>query len=105
MSLLDVLNRPWAITREKHEELFSVYERHMSGVRFDPAEIRAALGDPRLSNQAGNSYTVQDGVAIIPIQGVMAKKMNLLTALCGGISTEMAVQQVQQASHVIVLEA
>lgn len=98
MSILDVLSRPWAITREKHEDLCAVYEQHLNGVRFNAADFKAAFNDPRMAGQSSDQYTVQDGVAIIPVQGILAKKMNLLTVMCGGMSTEMIVQQIQQAN-------
>jgi signal peptide peptidase SppA len=40
---------------------------------------------------------VHDGVAILPIDGVIAKRMNMFTQISGGTSTQLAAQALQQA--------
>lgn len=96
MSIPDVLNQPWAITRSKFDLLCAVYDRHLAGEKLDSDGIRAAIGgDPRAQSQP--SYTVQDGVAVIPVEGVLAKRMNMFTAISGGMSTQMLVETVNEA--------
>lgn len=99
MTVLDLLNKPWAITPEKLEAMCEVYDRHLAGGTLPPEvmakfEARAANAN-KSDNEDG--YTVDDGVAVIPINGVLAKKMNLFSAISGGTSTQMLVDTVNQA--------
>ncbi len=96
MSVPDVLNQPWAITRDKYDQICAVYERHVAGQSLSAESVKALTGAvPRPADQP--NYTVQDGVAVIPVEGVLAKKMNLFTAISGGMSTQMLVDTVNEA--------
>lgn len=106
MKILDILNRPWAILDTKFETMFDVYERHAAGEKFDVEGLKAAVGDKGGGDDSG--YTVQNGVAIIPIDGVLSKKMNLLSYFSGGVSTQVLQQTIADATadvsvHSIVL--
>lgn len=82
---------------EKLDAMIAVYERHAEGVKLDATEIRAAIGyDPEEGGDQ-QPYTVQDGVAVIPVEGVLAKKMNFFMSFSGGMSTQMLVQAVNDA--------
>jgi ClpP class serine protease len=86
MSIADVLNAPWAITPEKHIEMRDIYLAHLRGEKADLAAIEAALGKPLDNKRDG--YKVQGGVAIIPVEGVISKKMNLFSRISGGTSSQ-----------------
>jgi signal peptide peptidase SppA len=88
MKILDILNRPWAILDTKLQSMQDVYERHAAGEKFDVEGLKAALGE-RTDNSGGDSgYTVDNGVAIVPIEGVLSKRMNLMSYFSGGTSTQ-----------------
>lgn len=87
MKLLDVLNSPWAIVPEKLREIQSIYMTHLRGEKIDIKAIEAKIGQP-LNNERKN-YDVINGVAILPIEGVVAKKMNLFTRISGGVSSQI----------------
>jgi len=87
MQLLDVLNAPWAIVPEKLLEIREIYFTHLRGEKIDVRAIEARLGQP-LNNQR-EPYQVTDGVAVLPVEGVIAKRMNLLTRISGGVSTQL----------------
>ncbi|MGH7419803.1 MAG: S49 family peptidase [Candidatus Rokuibacteriota bacterium] len=53
------------------------------------------MGEPLARAEQG--YTVEQGVAILPIEGVIAKKMNLLSKISGGASTELISRDLQAA--------
>jgi capsid assembly protease len=93
--LLDVLNSPWAIAPEKLEEIQGIYLTHLRGDKIDIPAIEARLGRP-LANEP-KTYEVIDGVAVLPVEGVVAKRMNLFSQISGGMSTEMASRSLQQA--------
>lgn len=95
MKLLDVLTAPWAIEPAKLLEIQAIYATHLRGDKIDIAGIEAKLGRP-LNNEA-QRYTIQDGVAIIPLEGVFAKKANLFSQISGGVSTELAARDLRDA--------
>ncbi len=87
MKVLDVLNSPWAIPAAKYAEIRDIYLRHVQREKIDLKAIEAELGRP-LGNEKKN-YEVLNGVAILPIEGVIAKGMSLLTQISGGTSNSL----------------
>lgn len=94
-NFLGVITSPWAIEPTKLIEIQAIYSARLHGDKIDIEAIEKRLGRP-LANEA-RSYTIQDGVAVLPIEGVIAKKMNLLTQISGGTSTQLAAQALQDA--------
>lgn len=88
MRLIDIINAPWAITPDMLSEIQGIYGRHLRGDKIDLQNLSAATGIT-FDNQP-KGYSVQDGVAVLPIDGVISKRMNLMTKISGGISTELA---------------
>lgn len=110
MRILDILNRPWAILESKFETMQEIYARHAAGEKFDVEGLKAAMGDNGGSDDG--AYSVQNGVAIIPIEGVISKRMNMFTFFSGGTSTQVLQQQIAAAendpavhSHVIFIDS
>lgn len=95
MKLLDIISSPWAIQPEKLAEIRGIYETHLRGEKIDIKAITAKIGKPLNSQPQG--YDVIDGVAVIPIDGVIAKRMNLLTHISGGISTDLLARDFKAA--------
>lgn len=87
MKLLDILNAPWAIIPDKLQEIQTIYMTHLRGEKIDIKAIEAKLGQPLNNEQKG--YDVIDGVAILSVDGVIAKKMNLFNKISGGISSQI----------------
>lgn len=87
MKIIDVLTAPWAIEPSKLLEIQSIYATHLRGDKIDVAAVEQRLGRP-LANTP-KAYDIADGVAILPIEGVIAKKMNLFSQISGGTSSEM----------------
>jgi signal peptide peptidase SppA len=85
--VIDVLNAPWAIVPEKYFELRAIYETHLRGEKIDIESIEARIGRPLKSEH--QPYQMAGNVAVINIDGVMGKKMNLFTQISGGVSTEI----------------
>jgi signal peptide peptidase SppA len=88
MTILDIVNGPWAITPEMLQEIQAIYATHLRGEKIDVASIEARLGRP-LNNKKDAPYQVVDGVAIIDVAGPIAKKMNLFTQISGGVSSDL----------------
>lgn len=95
MKIIDIINGYWAITPVKLEEIKRIYATHLRGEKIDIAAVEAATGK-KLDNSMNGSYTV-DNVAVIPIQGVIAKKMNLFSQISGGCSTQVIASDFQAA--------
>lgn len=106
-SPLDVLLSPWAIQPAVLQQLQAIYERHAAGERFDPAAFEASTGQ-RLENER-QGYTIDNGVAVVPLVGVLAKRMNLFHAISGGASHELFARDLRMAAddprvHAILLD-
>lgn len=87
MKILDILTAPWAIEPSKLIELQAIYATHMRGEKIDVSAVEARIGKPLKNEPQG--YQVIDGVAVVPINGVTAKRMNLFAEISGGASTEL----------------
>lgn len=96
MKVLDVLNAPWAILPEKKLEIDAIYEVHLRGEKINIPAVEAALGRP-LNNQPKGYEITKGGVAVLPVEGVIAKRMNLFSQISGGVSTTSVAQQFQAA--------
>lgn len=97
MRILDVLSdTPWAIMPAKKAEIDSIYVEHKTNrEKVDLEAIEKKLGMP-LNNQP-KGYEIQNGVAILPIDGVIAKRMSLMTKISGGVSTSYLQADFKQA--------
>jgi len=95
MNILDVLYQPWAIAPDRLMEVQAIYAAHLRGESIDIDAVEARIGR-QLQNQP-QGYQVQDGAALIPLRGVMAPRMNLMSQVSGGTSTELLVRDVKAA--------
>lgn len=95
MNLADIVYGPWMVTQEMHSEIMVIYDRHVRGESADIPAIEAALGR-RLDNER-KPYGVIDGVAVLPLIGVMAKRANLFMQISGGVSTEIFANEYRAA--------
>ena len=91
MRLVDILTSPWAIRPEKLLEIQAIYRTHLRGEKIDLGALEAKLGKP-LANDP-KPYEVVNGVAVIELEGIIAKRMSLFTKISGGISTYHVQQQ------------
>lgn len=95
MKLLDVLTAPWAIEPAKLLEIQAIYATHLRGDKIDLAGVEARIGRP-LANEP-TPYTVVDGVAVLPLDGVLAKRANMFMQVSGGTSMQLAERDLRQA--------
>jgi signal peptide peptidase SppA len=93
---------PWLVTDAVHASIVDAYERHVRGEGI-PAEIMEKIQGhvgpaSRFGSASSRGYQIAgNGVAIIPVEGVLSKRMNLMMEICGGASTEMIGQAFDQA--------
>jgi len=93
--LIDIMNSPWAMTPTMLYEVRGIYETHLRGEKIDIAGVEARLG--RELNNETKDYEVINGVAVIPVIGAIAKRMNLFSRISGGVSTELLGNQIEHA--------
>jgi signal peptide peptidase SppA len=90
-----VVDSPWAILPAKLHAIRSLLELKASGVTLSDEDIRARLGgDPPPPRQA----SVSGAVAVLPVFGVLAQRMGMLTSMSGGTSTEALASDVRAAA-------
>lgn len=102
MRIIDVLTSAWAIVPAKLFEIQEIYRTHLRGDKIDIKAIEAIrdqkseVGDQSTINNP-KRYQVINDIAIIPIQGVIAKRMNLFTQISGGVSTQLTGNDIKEA--------
>lgn len=96
MKLIDVVTGPWAIQPDKLVEIQAIYATHLRGDKIDIDAVEKRLGRP-LNNEP-KGYQIIDGVAVIPVAGVLSKKANLFTQVSGMSSTEIIGRDIRQAA-------
>ena len=88
MSLIDIVqNNAWAIIPEKLDAIHQVLYRHANGLVMDPKELQALYGD-RVEDSFDMELT-EEGIAVISLNGVLARRMNMMMAFSGGTSMEL----------------
>jgi len=91
MSVLTVLQAPWAIRPEFLNMMWDIYDAHLSrGGKLSAdqiQEIEAATGK-KLDGRSLPT-TVHDGVAVIPVMGPMIPRANMFQAISGATSYTM----------------
>lgn len=97
MKLLDIMTAPWAIEPQKLLEIKAIYETHMRGEKIDIAGVEARIGQP-LENSAQNYY-LDGNVAVIEVDGVIARKANLFIKVSGGVSTQLLARDIREAEE------
>jgi signal peptide peptidase SppA len=79
-----VLDEPWAILPAKFAQIIELVELRAAGLTLSEADIEARVGGGRERPDT----TIDQGVGIIPMFGVLAQRMNLFSRASGGTSTE-----------------
>lgn len=71
-------NHPWALRPDMLEAIAEIVENHATG-QVDAAMVSRFQSNP-------TPMTVERGIAIVPVEGVIARKMSLMSAMSGGSS-------------------
>lgn len=95
MRVLDILNAPWAILPDRLDEIIAIYSTHLRGEKIDVSALEVKLGKKLDNNR--EPYAIEGGTAVIPVQGVIAKRMNLFTQVSGGTSSQLLSQDLEAA--------
>lgn len=76
------LEHPWALTAEMRALIGELLARRLVGEHASDDDINAAVAQRRPVTTAAG------GVAVVPVHGVIAPRMNLLTKMSGGTTCE-----------------
>jgi len=89
----------WQIEEQKLEAICELLSVRSEGLEYSADEIRVRIGatTPKAAGEEGDDDDYQgpvlkDGVAVLPLHGVLAPKMNLLMSVSGGTSTQQFAQ-------------
>jgi signal peptide peptidase SppA len=91
MKLLDIMTAPWAIIPEKLHEIRAIYETHMRGDKLDLKGLKQAKKSGLSFTMDApeeylRGYSVDRGVAVIPVMDVLTKNRTFFSYLFGGTS-------------------
>jgi capsid assembly protease len=87
-----VVDHPWAITPEMGSLIAQILARQVAGLKASDEDLAAALvnRDNLPQPKQGGGY------AVLPIHGVIAPRMNLLSNISGGTTFEGLSQQLEE---------
>lgn len=97
MRIIDVLTSPWAIVPEKLFEIQEIYSTHLRGDKTNFDFVKARINEHSGPIDDTAVFAIINDTAIIPIQGIIAKRMNLLTQISGGVSAQLVGRDIKEA--------
>jgi signal peptide peptidase SppA len=86
--MLAVAGEVWALERSKLEAITQFLLFKADGGMFGEDEIQARAAGARQGQRGGAPPDSSGGIGVLPIYGVMAQRMNLITHASGGTSME-----------------
>lgn len=84
---------PWAMQPEKLDALCRFIEFKANGGEYSVEEVAARAAGGRSGGNASQS----GNIAVIPVYGVLAQRMNLMSSISGGTSYGMLSAQINEA--------
>lgn len=80
---------PWAIQEDKLSAMLEAIELHAGGGSFTAEELQARIGAGSHAARSGAAAKVDGSIAVLPIYGVIAQRMNMMMQFSGGTSSEL----------------
>ncbi len=91
--LRTVLNEPWAIMPEKFAVITELLALRAAGEHLTSEDIQARIG----AAPARPTPKRSGSIAVIPILGIIHQRMNMMSNMSGGTSTEQLTAQIREA--------
>jgi len=79
MSLIDIITQPWAIIPAQLEQIQAIVTQHLAGPKIGLKEIEARIMS--IDDLVPKGYEVQNGKAIIPVKGALAKNPDIFSRI------------------------
>lgn len=96
--IASVCNEPWAIHEQTGQQLAELFDLRVRGLGFSDEEITDRIQAASISGyESATDARIIDGVAVIPIQGVTAPRLNMMQKISGGTSTQQLSNLVRSA--------
>ena len=93
MIMQALMEERWAMAEGKLQAILDLMADQTSGIKYSAEEIEARIG-----KQTEQDVARQDGdVQILPLRGVIANRMNMMSSISGGTSNEGFAQLFQRA--------
>ena len=80
-----VFNQPWAVLPETYAIICQLVRSRTEGVRLTAEQIQERIGAGPVRPGAAK----HGAIAVLPLYGVLAQRMNMMTQVSGGTSTEL----------------
>ena len=77
---------PWAMLQSTFDAMLEVVELRLDGVRLTDEEVQARI--TAADRSSVRPASAPGSIAVLPLAGVIAQRMDLFTAISGGTSTE-----------------
>lgn len=88
-----VFDQPWAILPSKLDAICNLIERRtLATMKAIPDDIMATI---QAASAAGGQSNRAGALAVVPVMGVLAQRLNLMSAISGGTSTEILRKQLR----------
>lgn len=88
-----VFNQPWAVLPETYAMIRELVLSRALGQTLTAEEVQERIGARRVGAGAARN----GAIAVLPLYGVLAQRMNLMTQMSGGTSTELFGKMFQAA--------
>jgi signal peptide peptidase SppA len=92
--VLDLLSAPWACLPEHHALVWEIFEARLRSEN----DILKARNSSTLEGPT-RGYEVRNGVAVIPIIGTMSQRMNLMSDVSGGASSDLLINDIKAVTQ------
>lgn len=89
-----IQDKPWALHPAKLDEIQTFIDTRLNNPN---ATIDVVVG--KSGNRASDNYEIRDGVAVIPVFGVIEKRANMFSRMSGGTSTQLLKRDLQAAMN------
>lgn len=89
-----IQDEAWGIVPEKLDAIHQALWDHLNGVEIDLTTYAAQV---QAQEDEEVFYTIHQGVAVIPIYGILSKRMNFFTMISGGTSTQLLLRDFRTA--------
>lgn len=93
---LDALTEPWLIIPAKLEAIIKVFNDRLQG-EFIKHDDFWAIKNEITPDENQEPYMIENGVALMSLEGIISKRMNLFTKFSGGTSTQLFERDFKQA--------
>jgi signal peptide peptidase SppA len=90
-----ITQHPWAILPEKLDAIAEFLSHRL--VNLEPPQRQQVLAALPVSAAAAPSFTRAGAVAVLPVMGVIAKRLDMFSEISGGFSIERWQQSFRQA--------